>query len=155
MFILPPGGACTMKNSSAVLVFIACALSIGCNSSQQINGNSLKTVNRSITYIKERLPLDQRIEYEVAFWTLRDEIRNNKEFLEAVDGKTPEQLIETGKELFIKRKAAGSKEYEKFANWDQMIAQYSQERIDQNRKAAPDPREKKNSQSVTYKLSPM
>jgi AICAR transformylase/IMP cyclohydrolase PurH len=105
--------------------------------------------------LKERLPLDQRIEFEVSFWTVRDEIRNNKEFLDAIDGKTPEQLIEQGKELFMKRKAAGAKDYEQFANWDQMIAQYTQERIDQNRKKTPDERDKKNPHSVTYKLNPM
>ena len=144
-----------MKKSSAVIVFIACSFLNGCNNAQQINGNSLKTVNRSISYIKERLPLDQRIEYEVAFWTLRDEIRNNKEFLEAIDGKTPAQLIELGKELFTKRKASGNKEYEQFNNWDQMIAQYTQERIDQNRKKTPDDRDKLPPRSVTYKMTGM
>ena len=105
--------------------------------------------------IKERLPLDQRIEYEISFWSLRDEIRNNKEFLEAIDGKTPEQMIEIGKELFLKRKASGNKEYEQYANWDQMITEYTQERIDQNRKKKPDDRDKKNPHSVTYKLNSM
>ncbi|WP_347989378.1 DUF6694 family lipoprotein [Methylomonas sp. AM2-LC] len=144
-----------MKKLSVVLVLAICVVLTGCNKGQQINGSSLKTVNRSMTSIKERLPLDQRIEYEVSFWTLRDDIRNNKDFLDAVDGKTPEQLIEVGKELFLKRKAAGVKEYEQFNNWDQMIAQYTQERIDQNRKKTPDDRDKKNPHSVTYKLSGM
>lgn len=144
-----------MQKLSVILVFMTCALLMGCNKSQQINGSTLKTVNRSITAIKERLPLDQRIEFEVSFWTLRDEIRNNKDFLDAIDGKTPEQLIETGKELFGKRKAAGNKEYQQFNTWEQMIAQYTQERIDQNRKMKPDERDKKSSQSVTYKLNGM
>jgi hypothetical protein len=144
-----------MKKFSAVLVLTICALLVGCNKGQQINGSSLKTVNRSMTSIKERLPLDQRIEYEVSFWTLRDEVRNNKDFLTAVDGKTPEQLIEIGKDLFQKRKAAGVKEYEQFNNWDQMIAEYSQERIEQNRKKTPDDRDKKNPHSVTYKMTGM
>lgn len=144
-----------MKKSLAVLVFLACTLLIGCNKSQQINGSSLKTVNRSINAIKDRLPLDQRIEFEVSFWTLRDEIRNNKEFLDAIDGKTPDQLIETGKELFLKRKASGNKDYAEYNNWDQMIAQFTQERIDQNRKKNPDDRDKKNPHSVTYKLNAM
>ncbi len=144
-----------MKKSLAVLVFLACTLLIGCNKSQQINGSSLKTVNRSINAIKDRLPLDQRIEFEVSFWTLRDEVRNNKEFLDAIDGKTPDQLIETGKELFLKRKASGNKDYAEYNNWDQMIAQFTQERIDQNRKKTPDDRDKKNPHSVTYKLNAM
>ena len=144
-----------MKKTTAVLVFTACALLAGCNKSHQINGSTLKTVNRSINSIKERLPLDQRIEFEVSFWSLRDEIRNNKEFLEAIDGKTPEQLIETGKEIFLKRKASGNPDYRQYDNWDQMIAQYTQERLDQNRKIKPDDRDKKNPHSVTYKLNSM
>jgi len=144
-----------MNKSSAVLVFLICALLMGCNKSHQINGSSLKTVNRSMAAIKERLPLDQRIEFEISFWTLRDEIRNNKEFLDAIDGKTPEQLIETGKELFMKRKAAGNKEYEQYATWDQMISQYTQERIDQNRKKTPDARDKNPPARVDYQMHSM
>ncbi len=115
----------------------------------------MKTVNRSVSSIKERLPLDQRIEFEISFWTLRDEIKNNGDFLDAIDGKTPEQLIEKGKELFEKRKASGNKEYAQYANWEQMITQYSQERIDQNRKKASDDRDKKNPHRVDYQMHAM
>lgn len=144
-----------MRKATTVLILVVCSLVVGCNKSHQINGSSLKTVNRSISSIKERLPLDQRIEFEVSFWTLRDEIRNNKEFLDAIDGKTPEQLIESGKELFLKRKAGGYKEYEQYATWDQMISQYTQERIDQNRKKTPDQRDKTNPHRVDYKMHAM
>jgi hypothetical protein len=144
-----------MKKMTTVLVLLTCSLLIGCNKSHQINGSSMKTVNRSISMIKERLPLDQRIEFEVSFWTLRDEIKDTGDFLDAVDGKTPEQLIETGKELFQKRKASGSKEYDQYASWEQMISQYSQERIDQNRKKAPDERDKKNPHRVDYSMHAM
>jgi hypothetical protein len=144
-----------MRKATTVLVFIACSLLLGCNKSHQINGSSMKTVNRSVSSIKERLPLDQRIEFEISFWTLRDEIKNNGDFLDAIDGKTPEQLIETGKELFEKRKASGNKEYAQYANWEQMITQYSQERIDQNRKKAPDDRDKKNPHRVDYQMHAM
>lgn len=155
MFHLLSEGAYIMKKSSVVLVFLICSLFMGCNKSHQINGSSLKTVNRSINSIKERLPLDQRIEFEVSFWTLRDEVRDNKEFLNEIDGKTPEQLIETGKELFNKRKASGAKEYEKYATWDQMIAEYTQERIDQNRKKTPDQRDKNPPARVDYQMHAM
>ncbi|MGD0958959.1 MAG: DUF6694 family lipoprotein [Methylomonas sp.] len=144
-----------MKKLSALLLAAFCLLLTGCNQGQQINGSSQRTVTRSMTAIKQRLPLDQRIEFEVSYWTLRDEIRNNKEFFDMVDGKTPEQLIEIGKELFLKRKAAGAKEYEQYSSWDQMIAQYSQERIDQNRKKNPDTRDKSNPHNVDYKLNGM
>ena len=144
-----------MKKATTILVFLVCSLMIGCNKSHQINGSSLKTVNRSMNAIKEKLPLDQRIEFEVSFWTVRDEIRNNKDFLNEIDGKTPAQLIEKGKELFLKRKASGNKDYEKYASWDQMIAQYTQERIDQNRKKTPDSRDKTNPHRVDYQMHAM
>lgn len=144
-----------MKKATTVLVFLTCSLLLGCNKSHQINGSSMKTVNRSISQIKERLPLDQRIEFEISFWTLRDDIKNNADFLDAIDGKTPEQLIETGKHLFQQRKDSGSKDYAQYENWEQMIAQYSQERIDQNRKKAVDERDKKNPHRVDYKLKSM
>lgn len=144
-----------MKKATTILVFLLCTFAVACNKSHQINGSSLKTVNRSINAIKEKLPLDQRIEFEVSFWTLRDEIRNNKDFLNEIDGKTPEQLISKGKELFEKRKASGNKEYAQYNNWDQMITQYTQERIDQNRKKTPDARDKTNPHRVDYKMQAM
>ncbi len=144
-----------MKRSSVALIFITCALILGCNKSQQINGSTMKTVNRSVSHIKEKLPLDQRIEFEVSFWTLRDDIKDNEEFLKAVDGKTPDQLIAAGRELFNKRKTSGHKEYEQFTTWEQMIAQYSQERIEQNRKKAPDVRDKLNPHRVDYQMHSM
>lgn len=144
-----------MKIKTSVLIILACTLLIGCNKSHQINGSSLKTVNRSVNAIKEKLPLDQRIEFEVSFWTLRDEVRNNKDFLNEIDGNTPDQLISKGKELFMKRKASGYKGYEEYADWDQMIAQYSQERINQNRKKSPDQRDKGNPHRIDYQMHAM
>lgn len=144
-----------MKKATTIFVFLVCSLLIGCNRSHQINGSSLKTVNRSVNSIKEKLPLDQRIEFEVSFWTLRDEVRNNKDFLNEIDGMTPEKLIEKGKEIFEKRKASGVKDYQQYANWDQMIAQYTQERIDQNRKKTPDERDKTSPHRIDYKMHAM
>lgn len=112
----------------------------------------MKTANKSVSYIKERLPADQRIEFEVSFWTLRDEITDNEQFLDTIDGKTPEELIELGKASFQKRKDAGFKDYQQYANWEQMIAQFSQQRLDQNRKEKQDNRDKKYQGSVIYKL---
>lgn len=144
-----------MKKATTILVFLICSLLVGCNKSHQINGSSLKTVSRSVNSIKEKLPLDQRIEFEVSYWSLRDEIRNNKDFLNEIDGMTPEKLIAKGKEIFEKRKANGVKDYQQYANWDQMIAEYTQERIDQNRKKSPDTRDKTNPHRVDYQMHSM
>lgn len=139
-----------MKLFTNIVILSLCALLAGCSKSNEINGRSLRTANRSVSYIKDRLPVEQRVEFEISFWSLRDEIRNNEEFLDTVDGRTPEELIELGKELFQKRKNAGFKDYEQFATWEQMISHYTQERMDQNRRKRPDPRDKQN--NVLYKL---
>ncbi|WP_150049741.1 MULTISPECIES: hypothetical protein [Methylomonas] len=144
-----------MKKTTTILIFLLCAFAAGCNKSHQINGSSLKTVNRSVNTIKEKLPLDQRIEFEVSFWTLRDDLRNNKDFLNEIDGMTPEDLISRGKQIFEQRKASGNKDYSQYDNWDQMISQYTQERIDQNRKKNPDTRDKTNPHRVDYKMHSM
>jgi len=124
---------------------------MGCMSGDQINARSLKTANRSVSRIKDRLPTDMRIEYEVSYWTLRDSIRDKKEFLDTVDGKTPEEMITLGKDIFQKRKNSGFKSYVQYNNWDQMIAQFAKERIDQDRRSKTDVRPPQNG-SVLYKL---
>ena len=112
---------------------ITCLLLVGCSGGNEINGRSLKTANRSVAKIKGRLPTEQRIEFEVSYWTLRDSLRKRDDFLDVVGGKSVEELIVLGKEVFEKRKTAGFKNYEQYQNWDQMIAQFTQERLDQNR----------------------
>lgn len=139
-----------MRVSTSFLIVIVCAALIGCSKGNQINGRSLRTANKSVSYIKDRLPVEQRVAFEVSFWSLRDEIRKNADFLDTVDGKTPEELIEMGKELFQKRKNAGYKDYDQYSSWEQMIDIYTKERMDQNRRKKPDPRDKNN--SVLYKL---
>ena len=65
-----------------------------------------------------------------------------------MDGKTPEELTALGKEIFQERKNAGFVKYEQYNNWDQMITQFAQERIDQNRHVKPE----KGNGSLMYKL---
>ncbi len=122
-----------MRILSTAFVFIICFSLTGCSKGSQINARSLKTANRSVSRIKDRLPTDQRIEFEVSYWTLRDSIKDKKEFLDTVDGKTPEEMIALGKNIFQQRKSAGFKSYDQYSNWDQMITHFVQERIDQGR----------------------
>ncbi len=141
-----------MRILSTIFAVIVCLSLTSCSKGNQINGRSLRTANRSVSYIKDRLPVEKRVEFEVSYWSLRDAIRDKKEFLDTVDGKTPEELIEEGKKLFQERKAAGYKNYDEYDNWEQMIAKFTQERMDQNRRKRPDPRDKNN--NVLYQLSP-
>lgn len=140
-----------MRGLSTTLVFIICVTLIGCTSGNQINARSLKTANRSVSRIKDRLPTELRIEYEVSYWTLRDSIKDKEEFLDTVDGKTPEEMIVLGKDIFQQRKNSGFRNYEHYSSWDQMITRFTQERIDQNRSLKKSPRQPRNG-SVLYKL---
>lgn len=141
-----------MKKLSILLLILCCVSLVACSKGQQINGHNTRTAYRSVKALKERLPPDARIEFEVSFWTLRDSIKSDKEFLDAVDGKKPEEIIVLGKELYQQRKNAGFAGYDKYTSWDDMIAKFGKERIDQdNRKGnKEDPKDKAN--DVLYKL---
>ncbi len=137
-----------------ILLLILCFTSlIGCSKGSQINGHTTRTAFRSVKALKNRLSPDARIEFEVSFWTLRDSIKDEKEFLNTVDGKTPEEIIAMGKELYQQRKNSGLAGYEKYANWDEMIAKFGKERIDQdNRKSKNQAEPKDRANDVLYKL---
>jgi len=133
-----------------LVIFIATLSLFSCSKGNEVSGRSMKGAYRSVNYIKNRLPTEQRIEFELSFWALRDEIRNKDDFLDKVGGKTPEELIELGKALFQKRKNEGYEKYEKFNSWDQMISHYAQERLDQNKRKRANPKDSEN--SVLYDL---
>ncbi|TAK61079.1 hypothetical protein [Methylobacter sp.] len=141
-----------MKKLPILLLILCCVSLVACSKGQQINGHNTRTAYRSVKALKERLPPDARIEFEVSFWTLRDSIKNDKEFLDTVDGKKPEEIIVLGKELYQQRKNAGFAGYDKYTSWDDMIAKFGKERIDQdNRKGNKEsPQDKAN--DVLYKL---
>jgi hypothetical protein len=137
------------KISISVVLLITFAL-FGCSKNNEVSGRSMRSAYKSVNYIKNRLPTETRIEFEMSFWMLRDEIKDNSDFLSKVGGKIPEELIEIGKELYQKRKSLGYKDYDKFSDWNQMISHYNQKRLDQGKRKQREPRDKGN--SVIYKL---
>lgn len=139
-----------MRIIATVSIFIICTFLLGCTKGNEVNGRSLKTANRSVSMIKDRLPTEQRIEFEVSYWTIRDSIRQREEFLDTVDGKSVEELIVMGKEVFQQRKNSGFIAYDQYNSWEQMIAKFTQERIDQNKSKNFDPRDSDN--NVLYNL---
>lgn len=144
-----------MKTLSSLLLVLCCATLIACNKGQQINGHNTRTAFKSVKMLKERLPPETRIEFEVSFWTIRDAKKSDDEFLDAVDGKTPAEIITLGKEIYQQRKDSGFQGYEQYTSWEDMIAKFGQERSTQNikqgvRKENEDARDKAN--DVLYKL---
>ena len=143
-----------MKKLATLLLILSCATLMACSKGQEINGHTTATAYRSVKALKNRLAPDHRIEFEVSFWTIRDAKKDDKEFLDAVDGKTPEEIIAIGKEIYQERKTAGFKGYEQYSSWEDMIAKFGKERMDQdNRKGkSKDAQEKDKANDVLYKL---
>jgi hypothetical protein len=142
-----------MKNLPAYLCVLCCAALIACGKGQEINGHNLRTANKSVKMLKERLPAEDRIEFEVSYWTIRDVKKDNDEFLDAVDGKTPTEIIALGKELYQQRKNEGFAAYANYSSWEDMINKFAQERSDQENgkpRKKEDARDKAN--DVLYKL---
>lgn len=142
-----------MKKITTCLLILSCALLIACGRGDKINGHNTKTAYRSVRALKNRLPTNSRIEFEVSFWTIRDANKDEAKFLDIVDGKTPEEIIAMGKEIYQERKNAGFANYTQYASWEDMIAKFSAERDDQDSrkgKKKEDARDKAN--DVLYKL---
>ena len=141
-----------MKKLPTLLLILSCTALLACSKGQEINGHNTKTAYRSVKALKNRLSPDSRIEFEVSFWTIRDAKKDDKEFLDAVDGKKPEEIIAIGKEIYQERKAAGFKGYEDYSSWEEMIAKFGKERIDQDNRKGKSKEDKDKANDVLYKL---
>ncbi|MFZ4503301.1 MAG: hypothetical protein ACOYM1_05070 [Methylovulum sp.] len=142
-----------MKKISAVLIILGCVALTACGKGQEINGHTINTAYKSVKMLKNRLLPENRIEFEVAFWTIRDANKEESHFLTMVDGKKPEEIIAMGKSLYQQRRDAGEQNYTQYSSWEEMITKFGRERIDQdNRKNSKkeDGRDKAN--DVLYKL---
>ena len=143
-----------MKSSYGVLVLSICLLLNACGNANRINGSSMKTAHKSVAIIKERLLASQRVEFEVAYWSLRNQIKDDAEFLRTIDQKNSADIIELGKAHFTKNKAAGVADVAGYDNWEQMIAKQIEQRGEQDRSAV-DPKDKKGYPRVDYKMRSM
>lgn len=126
----------------------------GCGNASQINGHSMKTAHQSVAIIKKHLPANQQVEFEVAYWALRKQLKDDAAFLGAIDQKTAAEVIALGKAGFAKDKAAGAPELAGYDNWEQMIAGQIEQRGEQDR-GAIDPKDKKGYPRVDYKMHAM
>jgi hypothetical protein len=143
-----------MKASYGLLVLSICLLLNACGNANQINGRSMKTAHKSVAFIKEHLPENQRVEFEVAYWALRNQVKDDAAFLKAIDQKTSTDISALGKAGFAKNKEAGIAEVAGYDNWEQMIAQQIEQRGAQDRSAI-DPKDKKGYPRVDYKMRAM
>ena len=143
-----------MKKLFILLICLTAMLNIGCSGERQINGRTSKLAFKSVRVMKEYLPKRQKLEFEIAFWTMKNGFEKNSEFLDAVDGNTSAELIAAGKAKFVELQESGRPEYTKFSNWDAMIKSYEDERFEQdmNHKKDKDQRQKESMNNVLYDL---
>jgi len=129
-----------MKKLAIVLLVLSCTALVACGRGSEVNGHNMKTAYRSIKGLKKYMPAEKQMEFEVSFWMLRDANKDDDTFLDVVDGKKPEEIIDMGKALYQERKAAGFKEYEQYPTWEAMITKFGKERLDQDKlkKSQPD-----------------
>lgn len=121
-----------MKKLPLVLLLLSCTMLVACNG-QEINAHSEKTAYKSVKMIKNHLHEDMRVEYEMSFWMIRDAKKDKDEFLKTVDGKKAPEIIAMGKEIYAQRKAEGFAEYQHYKTWEEMMAKYDRDRINQGK----------------------
>ncbi len=142
-----------MRRFAFLFFIIVCFALTACGRGGTINGHTARTAYRSVKLLKERLPPDNRVEFEVSFWTIRDAHQNEEEFLDVVDGKSAWDIIDLAKGIYQQRKSAGFKGYEKYNNWEEMIAKFDKERIDQEKRPGSTKRdETRRNGTVLYNL---
>lgn len=122
-----------MKPITLIFFICSCLLLDGCGRGQTVDGHTLSTAYRSVKRMKERVPPESRMEFEVSFWTIRDANKDNEAFLDAVDGKSAFQVIEAAKEIYQERKASGFELYKPYKTWEEMIANYDKIRMNQDK----------------------
>ena len=121
-----------MRKLFTLLICVFCILSIGCGGETTVNARNNKVVFKSFNRIKKFLPNDERLEFEIAFYTVRDSLGKSKLFLRSVDGKNVEEIIVLGQEHFNKRKAEGIPAYDKYSSWEDMLTRVKAERAAQS-----------------------
>lgn len=102
--------------------------------------------------IKNRLPTEKRLEYEIAFGIIREANKTDDDFLKAIDDKIPDEVIAQGKEIYQQRKDQGVANYAAYSSWEQMIAQFSKERSEQDKIHSKRERKDMPDDSILYKL---
>ncbi len=143
-----------MKTRSHLFIILVCLFVVACGGEPTVNGKNSRAAAATMRRVKHYMPVEQQLEFEIAYWTTREAVGDNRKFLNTVDGKTGAEIIELGKQYFSERKASGIPAYTKYDSWGDMLAQVSAER-----KATAIPRQrmtqKDKANNVLYKLSNM
>jgi sensor domain CHASE-containing protein len=103
----------------AVIYFLPAFMS----RSDEINGTSRETVYKSAVKVKRHLNTDERVLFDTALGIL-DKIKSEEgpeSFVDTVDGKSPEEVVELAKNEVNNKIASGHPDFKQYSSWDDMI----------------------------------
>lgn len=92
-----------------------------------INGSSRVAAFKSAKKVKRYMTAEQQHLFETAFWTLQQikskegHAEGEDPFLDAVDGKTPDQIVELAQQEVAAKIQAGDPDFKKYGSWDDMV----------------------------------
>jgi hypothetical protein len=135
-----------MKIASMMVSGVACVvLLLGCGQSDKINASNDRSLYRSVTGLQQNLPVQEQVEFQVSFWSLKQYAKDDAEFRNLVHRKTVPEVIELGKQNFTRQYEAGNPDFTKYASWDAMIDELVTERKESElRPRKTDPRDDAN-----------
>ncbi len=117
-----------MKRVLVIVLLVFSFLFIGCGQNQRINATSTNAMLRSVGGILRHLPENERVAFQVSFWSLKQYADSDVSFRKSVHGKTVAEIVEMGKENYKIQAGAGNPEYIKFDSWEEMIVALIAER---------------------------
>ncbi len=135
-----------MKIASMMLSMLACIVLLpGCGQSDKINASNDQSLYRSVTGLQQTLPVNEQVEFQVSFWSLKRYAKDDAEFRTLVHRKTVPEVIELGKQNFARQSEAANPDFTKYASWDAMIDELVKERKESElRPRKSDPRDSNN-----------
>jgi len=118
-----------MKALIALIIILAIVfiLPVTCSGRGKMHASSLRSDYKSARLMKNYIRDDaKRLEFQIAFGTLqkiKTEEGGSSAFLDAIDGKTADEIIAMAKAEVDTRIAQGDKRFAKYKSWDDMVQQ--------------------------------
>ncbi len=106
----------------AVIYFFPAFLHM--QSSHELNGKSMEQLKKSAMEVRRSMSTGDRNTFDTAFGIL-EKLKSEEgpdAFAKAVDGLTPEQLVELAKHEVNVRIASGHPDFRQYTSWDDMVA---------------------------------
>lgn len=96
-----------------------------------IRGSTIEQLNKSAKQVRKNMSTSDRNLFDTAYGILETiKLRESPEaFAKAVNGLTPEEVIELAKREFDIQVASGQPEFKKYTSWDDMVTKQTSEPI--------------------------